>query len=381
MNVNDMLLQMVYAAGQIAQTTLPQTSYTDQRTSDGKDFQTLLNEKRGAVEQKDLDTVQKDDTVGQQRPAAQGDAAMQQAAAAVQQAAVQIPAMPVSTQAQDATGIVTAAEAAVLPAAPASVPAGAPQAAETAAPRMTAVAREPLSEAAPAAVQPDRTDAAQPAGRADTPAAPDMSRTEQVRQTEPGQEQETGAQTAADSERQTARETGVEVLQAQSSDAGRPVFRETEAMPQRVGDAPVLDTQSGDMDAKLTRELTSALDAGTQRLELKLTPEHLGNVVVEMSRTPEGVLHVVLHTENGQAAKLLSQHSDTLGLMLQNSQQGEVRLEVRQPDQSERPWQQPDQNGGQSGQEGRQQQEQRRQPSDPERFLQQLRLGLVPSEL
>ena len=378
MKVNDMLLQMAYAAGQIAQTTLPQTGNADQRTSDGKDFHTLLSEKRTEAEQKDPDTVQKDDAAGRQ-PAAQGDAAMQQAAAAVQQAAVQIPAMPVSTQPQDATGIVTAAEAAVLPAAPASVPAGAPQAAETAAPRMTAVAREPLAEAAPAAVQPDRTDAAQPAGRADTPAAPDMSRTEQVRQTEPGQEQETGAQTAADSERQTARETGVEVLQAQSSDAGRPVFRETEVMPQRVGDAPVLDTQSGDMDAKLTRELTSALDAGTQRLELKLTPEHLGNVVVEMSRTPEGVLHVVLHAENGQAAKLLSQHSDTLGLMLQNSQQGEVRLEVRQPDQSERPWQQPDQNGGQGGQEG-QQQERRRQPSDPERFLQQLRLGLVPAE-
>ena len=67
-------------------------------------------------------------------------------------------------------------------------------------------------------------------------------------------------------------------------------------------------------------------------------------------------------------------------MMLQNSQQGEVRIEIRQPDQNERPWQQPDQNGGQNGQEGRQQQERRRQPSDPERFLQQLRLGLVPAE-
>ena len=43
MKVNDMLLQMAYAAGQIAQTTLPQTGNADQRTSDGKDFHTLLS--------------------------------------------------------------------------------------------------------------------------------------------------------------------------------------------------------------------------------------------------------------------------------------------------------------------------------------------------
>ena len=148
-------------------------------------------------------------------------------------------------------------------------------------------------------------------------------------------------------------------------------------MPQRVGDAPVLDTQSGELEGKLTSMMTATLEDGGQRLEIKLAPEHLGNVVVEMSRTPEGVLHVVLHTESEQAAKLLTEHADTLGMMLQSGQQGEVRIEVQRPDQGEQPWQQPDQNGGQNGQEGRQQQEQRRQHTDPEVFLQQLRLGLI----
>ena len=176
-------------------------------------------------------------------------------------------------------------------------------------------------------------------------------------------------------QRVRSQEECLEGLRQRYRDCNREL-RESESLPQRVGDAPVLDTQSGHMDARLTKELTSALDAGSQRLELKLTPERLGTVVVEMNRTPEGALHVVLRTENEQAAKLLTEHSGTLGMMLQSSQQGEVRIEVQRQDQGETTWQQPDQNGGQSGQE-RQQQEQRRQPADPERFLQQLRLGLV----
>ena len=62
--------------------------------------------------------------------------------------------------------------------------------------------------------------------------------------------------------------------------------------------------------------------------------------------------------------------------MLQNTQHTEVRVEVQQPQQTQHSQQQPDQNGGQ-GRE--QQQQQRRQQADPERFLQQLRLGLLPT--
>lgn len=382
MNVNDMLLQMVYAAGQIAQNTLPQTDYTELHTSEGKDFQTLLSEKRSAVEQKDLDTVQKDSTASQQQPAAQGDAAVQQAAAVVQQAAVQPAVMLTGAEPQSTVGIVPAVEAPVVPAAQTvqtAVPAEVLQTAE-AAPQAAAVAQEPLTAAVPVNAQPEQTGTVQPEGEAEASITVETPQTAQVRQAQPGQEQEAGQQPAADSEQQTTRESGVEVLQAQSSDVGQPVFRETDTMFQRVGDAPMLDTQSGELEGKLTSMMTASLEDGGQRLEIKLSPEYLGNVVVEMNRTPEGVLQVVLHTENSQAAKLLSQHSDTLSMMLQNSQQGEVRIEIRQPDQNERPWQQPDQNGGQNGQEGRQQQERRRQPSDPERFLQQLRLGLVPAE-
>ena len=45
MNQSDMLLQMVYAAVQSTQTSLPQSTGTQQKDS-GQDFRTLLDEKR-----------------------------------------------------------------------------------------------------------------------------------------------------------------------------------------------------------------------------------------------------------------------------------------------------------------------------------------------
>lgn len=159
-----------------------------------------------------------------------------------------------------------------------------------------------------------------------------------------------------------------------------PVFQETEYMPVKVGEKVEIDTTApaADVDAKLSRALTQALDNGSQRVEITLTPANLGTVTVEFTRTPEGALHLVLRAENEHAAKLLSEHASTLGLMLQDSTRGEVRVEVPQPHQNQQPWQQPDQNGGQQQQQ--QQQQQRQVPKqEADSFLQQLRLGLLQS--
>ena len=43
----------------------------------------------------------------------------------------------------------------------------------------------------------------------------------------------------------------------------------------------MLDTTSEQFDARLSRTIRSIADQGIQKIELKLTPEHLGNVVVE----------------------------------------------------------------------------------------------------
>ena len=160
----------------------------------------------------------------------------------------------------------------------------------------------------------------------------------------------------------------------------QPLFRTPETVPVKVGEATVLDTEQADFGTKLAKTVTSALEQGSQRVEIRLAPEELGNVVIEVTRTQEGILHVVLRADNDRAARLLGEHSSALGLMLQHSGQGEVRVEVPQPKQDNQPWQQPDQHEGQNrGDQSQSRQQERRQQSDD--FLQRFRLGLFQGEL
>lgn len=160
-----------------------------------------------------------------------------------------------------------------------------------------------------------------------------------------------------------------------------PLFRDTEATPVRVGDAPVdMTAPAQDVQKTLTGALKNAVEQGDQFLEIRLTPDNLGSVVAEFTRSPEGALHVVLRAETEQAAKLLSNHASALSLMLQENVHGEVRVEVPQPQQEQNLWQQPDQNGGQQQQQQQQQREQNTPHKEVESFLHQLRLGLVEME-
>ena len=128
----------------------------------------------------------------------------------------------------------------------------------------------------------------------------------------------------------------------------------------------------------LNAAFTEAEQEGARHVELKLAPEHLGKLSVELTQGKDGVLHIVFHAENEQAMKLLQEHSATLVSMLHGSHSGEIQVEVPRPQQGEQPWQQPEQQPGQ--QHGRNPQEQGRQRQSTEDFLQQLRLGLLGVE-
>lgn len=384
MNQSDMLLQMVYSMVQSAQSTRPtQAAQTQnngtQKSDDGKDFQTLLEEKRTEL---DGQTVEQPVENGEE-PKDDVPADVLAQAMVLSQMTPVPPTVVVAEEVQpQAAEVSAAAVAPVVPEAAQNIQVAVPEEnvrlAQTSdgvvVPEEQSV--EPMAQTLPE--QPaEKTEAPSDTG---VPAEEVLSTPQTKQDAAPQTKEESGGQEqGAPESGKTVQTEDYEVLSAQTGAAERPLFQETETLPQRVGDAPVMDTQAEDMDSRLAEKLTKTLLSGEQRLELKLTPEHLGNVVVEMSRTPEGVLHVILHTENEQAARLLSEHSSTLGMMLQNSQQNEVRIEVQQPNQSEQPWQHPDQDGGQSGQDGRQQQE-RRQQTDPERFLQQLRLGLTGTD-
>lgn len=178
-------------------------------------------------------------------------------------------------------------------------------------------------------------------------------------------------------------ERGREVLEFMEKDLGpegaaQPLFDRTEHMPVKVGEADTLDATEPDFAPRLAKAITEAEQEGARHVELKLAPEHLGRLSVELTQGKDGVLHIVFHAENEQAMKLLQEHSATLVSMLHGSHSGEIQVEVPRPQQGEQPWQQPEQQPGQ--QHGRNPQEQGRQRQSTEDFLQQLRLGLLGVE-
>lgn len=155
----------------------------------------------------------------------------------------------------------------------------------------------------------------------------------------------------------------------------QPLFRNVESVPVKVGDTPIADTTQPELDAQLSKQIGTALKAGTQQVKIQLTPESLGTLTIDLTQTQDGALQVVLHTTTEKAASLLGQHAENLSALLQSNSRNPVQVEVQRQDQNQQ-FQQNQQNQ-QHGQS--QQHNQRRQ--NGEDFLQQLRLGLVnPNE-
>jgi len=141
----------------------------------------------------------------------------------------------------------------------------------------------------------------------------------------------------------------------------------------KVGE-PVTDTTRTDLDEQLTEQVGKALKDGAQQVKLRLTPDSLGTLTIDLTRTQDGALQVVFHTTTEKAADLLSRHADSLGALLQNNSQSTVQVEVRRQEEAQQ-YQQQDQRQHQQQENSRGQQDQRRRSGED--FLQQLRLGLV----
>lgn len=164
-----------------------------------------------------------------------------------------------------------------------------------------------------------------------------------------------------------------------TSDApSQSLFREVETTPIKVGENYQLDTTSPEMDAKLTNLIDDAAAQGLQKLEIQLTPEHLGKIVVELTQNTDGALQIVIHAANAKSTGLLSQHLDSLNSALQNLGHNQVHVEVERNQDNASAQQQPFQQADPDGRGQRQEQQQQNKQSQNESndFLQQLRLGL-----
>lgn len=154
----------------------------------------------------------------------------------------------------------------------------------------------------------------------------------------------------------------------------KPLFQNVDEIPVKVGDMPSLDAQASDFPQKLGNELSKALSHGDQTLSLRLAPAELGTITVEMTRSHDGTLQVLLKASSAAATNLLSDRAADLGGILRNSTQSPVYVEVQQADSSQ--YQQQQGSDRQHSQQQQQQQQSHTQQQSQD-FLEQLRLGLV----
>ena len=380
MNTTDLLLQMTLAATQIAQNTTPPVSGRTEDAGDRRDFSTLLAEKRVEAAGTETGRAVSESQKGEV-PAAADGGALSQGAQSVPQApgleelfrsllmgAQAAPEGDASLQQVPQTAVPGMAQA------PAAAEEGAvllQPGQQTAGGEQLPVPAEPaLAGEAESTVQAEVLPAAEDGGTATAQAVTPAAR-------------ESGAQTPADAGETAGRPARgeqelPELDSVQTEGAAQPLFDRTEHMPVKVGEADTLDATEPDFAPRLAKAITEAEQEGARHVELKLAPEHLGKLSVELTQGKDGVLHIVFHAENEQAMKLLQEHSATLVSMLHGSHSGEIQVEVPRPQQGEQPWQQPEQQPGQ--QHGRNPQEQGRQRQSTEDFLQQLRLGLLGVE-
>ncbi len=185
-------------------------------------------------------------------------------------------------------------------------------------------------------------------------------------------------------------EKGEDVQVVDAGQAPQALFQDVEAAPIKVGETMTTDQpeEAQDVGDQVAEPLMKALEKGDSRVEISLTPETLGNVRVEITRSQDGSLHVALSADTAQTRSLLEKHAGNLQNLLVDRNQGMVQVEVQRQQESQQNQNQ-NQNPNNNSYDGRnghgqdRQQEQRHGQQHSERgedFLQQLRLGLIPEE-
>lgn len=152
------------------------------------------------------------------------------------------------------------------------------------------------------------------------------------------------------------------------------VFKQVETAPIKVGETTVESTVPKGVENQVGEALTKALATGETKVELQLTPEHLGKITIELTQKHDGVLEITLHAENSQTRVLLERDLPNMQNLFSRSTQQEVLVEVPRHQETQ-------QNESYDGHQQRQQQEQQEQRHQQERnedFLNQMRLGFVP---
>ena len=117
-------------------------------------------------------------------------------------------------------------------------------------------------------------------------------------------------------------------------------------------------------------------------MQIQLEPVELGKLTIELTRSEDGTLSVLLDAEKAQTRGLLEKHMGTLQETLAERGQKVAQIIVERGEEAQRQdnQQREDFNDGRNGQQQQQEQQRRDDRREGLDFLQQLRLGLIPLE-
>lgn len=151
------------------------------------------------------------------------------------------------------------------------------------------------------------------------------------------------------------------------------VFQSVETAPIKVSEIAA-PAEAEPVEDQIVSKLTETISAGETKVEIQLTPEHLGKVTVELTQKEDGSLHIALQAESSQTRNLLEREMSGLQNLLSQTTRQTVEVNVAQPQEQQ---QQQNYDGHQQQHQQQQQQEKSRSGED---FLNQLRLGLLTTE-
>ena len=177
-------------------------------------------------------------------------------------------------------------------------------------------------------------------------------------------------------------EDSAEVEITDVEQAPQRLFHDVEAAPVKVGEVyDAQESEAPNVAQQIDTQLAQAMGQGESMVRIRLNPEYLGEVTVEISQNADGILHIALSARSGETRSLLERSAGELQGLLGGRTQQTVEVEVQRGQESQQNQQRQQSYDGHNGhaQDSREQERrQRRTQTHGQDFMQQLRLGLIP---
>ena len=168
-----------------------------------------------------------------------------------------------------------------------------------------------------------------------------------------------------------------------SEQAPQRIFHDVEAAPVKVGEAEDAQQADGpDVAQQIDAQLIQAMQRGESTVSVRLTPENLGEVTIEVSQNAAGALHITLTAQSSETRSLLERHAGELQGLVSSRTQQSVEVDVQRGQENQQSQNQQRSYDGHNGhaQDEQRERRQRREHSSSQDFMQQLRLGLIPTD-